>query len=197
MNFDSNRSSWETGKQQTAPTSSQNPAPVPAGARPSSAPAVAPARAGSSPQERRRHPRFKCEGNLELKTGGSTIRTWATFTDLGSAGCYVEMMTTFPGGHQDELQLGMNGFLVNGTAVVRATHAFLGMGIEFTNLSQNAREQLDAMLASLASGRLLSVPPSCEEGYPCLPLRKRWRSLTRSNSFLKPSPGSAPTRSAC
>jgi hypothetical protein len=121
--------------------------------------ATAPARVGSAPQERRRHPRFKCEGNLELKTDGSTIRTWATFTDLSTAGCYVEMMTTFPAGTRMELQLGMNGFLVNGAAVVRATYPFLGMGIEFTNLSHDAREQLDAMLASLAAGRLLSLPP--------------------------------------
>ena len=62
-----------------------------------------------------------------------------------------------------ELQLGMNGLPVNGTAVVRATYPFLGMGIEFTNLSQNAREQLDAMIASLASGRLLSVPPATKK----------------------------------
>jgi hypothetical protein len=58
-----------------------------------------------------------------------------------------------------ELQLGMNGFLVNGAAVVRATYPFLGMAIEFTNLSQNAREQLESMISSLSSGRLLSVPP--------------------------------------
>jgi len=61
------------------------------------------------------------------------------------------MMTTFPVGTKMELQLGMNGFLVNGKAVVRATYPFLGMGIEFTELSQNAREQLDSMVASLNS----------------------------------------------
>jgi len=114
--------------------------------------------AGSYPQEKRRHPRFKCEGNLELKTDGSTIRTWATFTDISTAGCYIEMMTTFPVGTKMDLQLGMLGFLVNGTAIVRASYPFLGMGIEFMNLSQNAREQLDAMIASLAAGTLLSAP---------------------------------------
>jgi hypothetical protein len=73
------------------------------------------------------------------------------------------MMTTFPVGTKMELQLGMRGFLVNGAAIVRATYSFLGMGIEFTNLSQNAREQLDAMIASLAAGRLVSVPPAAKK----------------------------------
>ena len=86
--------------------------------------AAAPARANTSAQEQRRHPRFKCEGNLELKTDGGTIRTWATFTDISTTGCYVEMMTTFPVGTKMELQLGMNGFLVVGTAIVRATYPF-------------------------------------------------------------------------
>lgn len=121
--------------------------------------AAARAPSGTSPQERRRHQRFACEGNLELKTDGSTIRTWASFTDISPAGCYVEMMTTFPVGTKMEIQLGMNGFLVSGAALVRASYPFLGMGIEFTNLSQNAREQLDAMIASLAATRLRSIPP--------------------------------------
>jgi len=141
MSFESSRNSRDTSARK----------PV------TSATAAAPARSGSHPQEKRKHPRFKCEGNLELKTDGSTIRTWATFTDISTAGCYIEMMTTFPVDTKMELQLGMNGFLVKGTAIVRATYPFLGMGIEFTSLSQNAREQLDAMIASLTARRL-SVP---------------------------------------
>jgi hypothetical protein len=124
--------------------------------------AAAPARSEPHPQEKRKHSRFKCEGNLELKTDGSTIRTWATFTDISTAGCYIEMMTTFPVDTKMELQLGMNGFLVNGAAIVRATYPFLGMGIEFTSLSQNAREQVDAMIASLTARRL-SVPAATKK----------------------------------
>ncbi len=105
-------------------------------------------------QEKRRYPRFKCEGALELKTDGSTIRTWATFTDLSVAGCYVELMTTFPVGTKMQLQLGMNGFLVQGAAIVRATYPFLGMGIEFTELTDTAREQLQAMVASLTNAAM-------------------------------------------
>ena len=111
--------------------------------------AAAPAFISTLEREKRSSPRFKCEGNMELKTEGSTIQTWATFTDVSVTGCYVEMMTTFPVGTKVELQLGMNGYLVSGKAVVRVTYPFLGMGIEFTDLSPNAREQLVAMVASL------------------------------------------------
>ena len=141
----------------------------------------------ASPQERRRHQRFKCEGNLELKTDGSTIRTWAAFTDISTAGCYVEMMTTFPVGTKMEIQLGMNGFLVSGAAVVRATYPFLGMGIEFVNLSQNAREQLDAMLASLAASRLHSVAPA-EKRFNLPPISDPMAILDSLERFFESKP---------
>ena len=132
--------------------------------------AAAPAFISTLEREKRRTPRFKCEGNMELKTEGSTIRTWATFTDVSVTGCYVEMMTTFPVDTKVELQLGMNGYLVSGKAVVRVTYPFLGMGIEFTELSRNAREQLVAMVASL--NRFPGRPPETEtkKGLPLPPI---------------------------
>ncbi len=176
MSFDPNRSSCKTpGKPQPPPAANEgarvdparipqrNTGPTATGTQSSSATAAAQAPVDPFPEEKRRHPRFKCEGNLELKTDGSTIRTWATFTDISTAGCYIEMMTTFPVGTRMDLQLGMNGFLVNGAAIVRATYPFLGMGIEFTNLSQNSQEQLDAMIASLTAGRLLRVTPAAKK----------------------------------
>ena len=50
----------------------------------------------------------------------------------------------------------MNGFLVNGVgvAVVRVTYPFLGMGIEFVDLSPNSRQQLEGMISSLTASKL-------------------------------------------
>jgi len=101
-------------------------------------------------KEKRRYPRFKCEGSLELKTDGASLHTWATFTDVSASGCYVEIMTTFPVGTVMHLRLGMHGFLVETNAVVRATYPFLGMGIQFTDISDDDFEQLRLMLDSLA-----------------------------------------------
>ena len=61
----------------------------------------------------------------------------------------VELLDHLAYGTEMDLQLGMNGFLVDGRAIVRATYPFLGMGIEFTDLSPNAQEQLNSMVASL------------------------------------------------
>ena len=125
-------------------------------------------------QEKRRNPRFKCEGSMELKTEGSTIHTWATFTDVSTSGCYVEIMTTFPVGTIMDLRLGMHGIMVQTRAVVRVTYPFLGMGIEFTDIAATDRELLDQMLASLAGAfaqrlqmpepRSLQLPPITEPG---------------------------------
>ena len=105
MNFDSNSGSWEAGKQH-APRSSQTQVSGPAGLRPWSAAAAAPARTGSYAEEKRRYPRFKCEGKPGTQERRQHHRTWATFTDVSTAGCYVAMMTTFPVGTKMELQLG-------------------------------------------------------------------------------------------
>ena len=38
-------------------------------------------------EERRRSPRYKCEGSAEFQEGGTDVRTWGTFTDLSLNGC--------------------------------------------------------------------------------------------------------------
>ncbi len=54
---------------------------------------------GSSPStEKRRHPRYKCEGSAELRQEGLDLRTWATFTDISMHGCYVEVTAAHPVG---------------------------------------------------------------------------------------------------
>jgi hypothetical protein len=145
----------------------------------SSGKAAAAAPATTFSRESRRYPRFKCEGNMELKTERSTIRTWATFTDISITGCYVEMMTTFPVGTKREMQLGMNGFLVNVEASVRVTYPFLGMGIEFSELPHHDREQLEAMLASLNVSSLTRACVPAESTVNLPSISEPGRSLTR------------------
>ncbi len=166
MSLESNKNfrGWAGGKPADTrpPTATNSPARPSTGSSYATAPAFA--------RENRRSPRFKCEGNLELKSEGSTIRTWATFTDISASGCYVEMMTTFPVGSKLDVQLGMNGLLVNTTAIVRTTYPFLGMGIEFSEMSQNDRAHLDSMLASLAGSSLIraNVSPKKNVGLPSI-----------------------------
>jgi PilZ domain len=175
MSLESNRSLGETAR-------TQAPAPPlpPKGTRTS---AASPEIVSFFPGEKRRYPRFKWEGNLELKTEGSTIRSWATLTDISTTGCYIEIMTTFAIGTKVEVRLGMNGFLLNGAGIVRATYPFLGMGIEFTNLSQNSREQLDAMIASVTAKRAQTPPAQKKMMLP--PISEPMSALNALEQFFE------------
>lgn len=176
-----------------------------AGARPAiapdpfftGAPHAASIESGANVKEKRSNPRFKCEGSMELKTEGSTIHTWATFTDVSLSGCYVEIMTTFPVGTVMDLRLGMHGFMVETRAVVRVTYPFLGMGIEFTDIAPNDRKRLDKMLASLAGAftqrlqmpepKSLQLPPITEPRAVIEALAKFFgeKSTLNSDEFIR------------
>ena len=110
--------------------------------------------------DRRRHPRYKCNGSVEFRTEGSNVRTWATFTDLSRSGCYVEMMSTSPPGTKLDLVLELNGIRVRTTGLVKVTYPFLGMGIEFVAIPEEDVPRLEKMLRSAAqtSGELRSLP---------------------------------------
>ncbi len=111
-----------------------------------------------SPQERRRSPRYKCEGSAQFRAEGSDVKTWGTFTDLSLNGCYVEMTATFPVGGMVDLLLELNGIRVNVRGEVRVSYPCLGMGIAFREMSTEDRARLLAMVQSLSG--------------PALPVRK-------------------------
>lgn len=71
--------------------------------------------------ERRRSPRYKCEGSAEFRVGGTNVRTWGTFTDLSLNGCYVEMTATFPVGAMVDLGLELNGLRAEVRGEVRVS----------------------------------------------------------------------------
>jgi hypothetical protein len=62
-----------------------------------------------TPNERRRNPRYQCEGSAEFRADGSDVRTWGTFTDLSVSGCYIELTATYPVGAIVNLALELNG----------------------------------------------------------------------------------------
>jgi hypothetical protein len=49
-------------------------------------------------EEKRRSPRFKCEGGAELRAESGDVRIWAAFQDVSLHGCYVEAQATYPVG---------------------------------------------------------------------------------------------------
>jgi len=128
--------------------------PVPAPApTPVSSQAAAASRTFVSPSfmERRKTPRLRCSGSLELRAEGTDVRIWGTLTDVGLHGCYVEMNTTFPIGTKVDLVLKAMSIRVETLGIIRATYPFLGMGMSFSDTKPEQQQHLQQLLSALRS----------------------------------------------
>ena len=101
--------------------------------------------------ERRKTPRLRCSGSLELRAEGTDVRIWGTLTDVGLHGCYVEMNTTFPIGTKVDLVLKSMSIRVETPGIIRATYPFLGMGMSFANTKPEQQQHLQQLLSALRS----------------------------------------------
>ncbi len=108
--------------------------------------------------EKRRSPRYKCEGSVELREEGCDVRTWAAFTDVSVHGCYVEAQATYPAGTMLHLKLEAHGFRVESKGTVRVSYPYLGMGIAFVDISEADLDQLKRLLASLSHHAVVMGP---------------------------------------
>jgi len=149
-------------KASAGPNGSGQEGPVAGGS--AAAPAVAGAIGSATPQtqfagaERRRSPRFKCEGSVELREEGCDVRTWATFTDVSLHGCYVEAQATYPVGTMLQMKLELNGFKVETKGEVRVNYPYLGMGIAFKEMFDENRARVKDLLASIARPSVVMGP---------------------------------------
>jgi hypothetical protein len=112
--------------------------------------------------ERRRSPRYRCQGSAHLRELESGASTWATFTDISLHGCYVETAATYRIGTAIALTIDVNGFRVESRGEVRVAYPNLGMGIFFTTMSDEDRERLRELLKSLSQPSVIlsgGAPP--------------------------------------
>jgi hypothetical protein len=126
---------------------------------PQSAAAAAPARYSPSAgdagdqfkgAEKRRSPRYRCEGSAELREEGCDVRTWATFSDISLHGCYVEAQATYPANTILHMKLEANGVRVETKGNVRVSYPYLGMGIAFVDMSEENLAFLRTLLATVS-----------------------------------------------
>jgi len=108
--------------------------------------------------EKRRSPRYKCEGSVEMQEEGCDVRTWASFTDISLHGCYVEAQATYPIGTALHMKLEANGFKVETKGTVRVNYPYLGMGIAFVDMSAENRAQLKDLLGSISRPSVIIGP---------------------------------------
>jgi len=126
-------------------------------------PAATPGKTPSSQRERRRSPRFRCNGSVSLTPDASQVRMWGTLTDISLRGCYVEMSSTLPVDTKVELVLDTSGIRIRAKGIVRISYPGLGMGILLTELAPEQREFLDQLLATLVQAAPAATPQLVQE----------------------------------
>jgi hypothetical protein len=120
----------------------------------------------SAHRDKRKSPRYSCNGSARLQSAGSSSSSWATFTDISMHGCYIESSAPYSVGTILQLKLEAANFRVESEGEVRVAYPGLGMGISFTKMSESDRGQLRDLLSSisprsklLATGTGRQTPP--------------------------------------
>ena len=107
---------------------------------------------------KRRSPRYKCEGSVQIREEGKEVHTWASFTDISLHGCYVEAQATYPAGTVLHLKLDANDIRVETMGKVRVNYPYLGMGIAFVDMSEENIARLRLMLSNITRGTVIMGP---------------------------------------
>ena len=99
--------------------------------------------------ERRRYPRYGFQSDIELLTASTVLRAFVT--DISLCGMFVIVNTPFLIGTRftGRMLLDPPLFL---PSVVRRVIPNRGMGVNFEDISADARERLEKLVASLAVG---------------------------------------------
>ena len=97
--------------------------------------------------DRRQYRRYAVEGSAEIYMKGSQTRTWGPLTDISGSGCYVEMYVPYSAGTELQIAVEVGDTKIAAEGIVRVVYPGLGIGIEFTNISDEHRLRLNAMLA--------------------------------------------------
>lgn len=134
--------------------------------------------------EKRRSPRYKCEGSAELREDGCDVRTWATFTDVGLHGCYVEAQATYPAGAGLHMKMEVSGIRFETKGKVRVSYPYLGMGIAFQEMSDENLVRLKHLLASLSRPGII-VGPGANAPHPTTGPMEGLPSITNSDDAMR------------
>jgi hypothetical protein len=99
--------------------------------------------------ERRRSPRKKAALQAELLLQGRTIPTRVSTTDLSLNGCYIENMYTLPIGARLNIGLWIQEEKLKISGMVKTCDPVFGNGIQFLEMSEQDRDQLEKYLDAL------------------------------------------------
>ena len=105
-------------------------------------------------KDRRTSSRLKCTNSAEVYPSGETAPIRTRTADLSMGGCFLEMPNPLPKGTQIRIALWVKEFkLWTNGEVVTSTPGF-GIGVKFTQISEQDKNQLKHFLESLVRIRL-------------------------------------------
>lgn len=116
--------------------------------------AVAPEGSGVAQvgDNRRRHPRFHCGGEAEVRSLASGARASGKIANLSVGGCLIQLRDCdcFRKGEAVEMTFCVRQLPVRVQGAVRQIHPSEAIGLEFTLLSERGRRQLTELIGELA-----------------------------------------------
>ena len=106
---------------------------------------------GASGTERRRYPRYNCNGKILLTKGGTSASMSAKLTDIGLGGCYAETFSPLPLDTAVAFVIQADALEIRGRGMVRTAHPSVGNGIAFTEMAAEDWQRLNRLLDRVAS----------------------------------------------
>ena len=100
--------------------------------------------------ERRRYTRYKMAVQIELRPEGTGFPIRLQTSDLSCGGCYLEMAFTLEVGRRVEIVMWIGDKKLVAKGMVVSCHPQFGNGIEFTEISNEQRDQLEEFLIRAA-----------------------------------------------
>jgi PilZ domain len=109
------------------------------------------AETAAASDERRKRPRFLCEGIGEVIVLGGALRFTGQIHDLSATGCRVvtEVMFSLERGTQVEMAMVVNKVHFRVAGGVRSNHRARGVGLEFMNVSTRCARLIQDLIAEL------------------------------------------------
>jgi hypothetical protein len=110
---------------------------------------------------RRLYERHSCNGKIELRKDGSTHPLWGVLNDISLTGCYVETIDPFPKSTHASMIINVLGREIHARGEVRVSHAMVGMGLAFSELTLTDRTRIQEVVDEL-SGKVQPEPAAAE-----------------------------------
>ena len=102
-------------------------------------------------QDRRHHPRYTVQVQIEIRKEGSDVPMRLATTDLSRGGCYIQMLIPLSVGNHVQATLWLDEYPLVIRGLVVTCHPQFGNGIMFVDFEGHGEQLLKRYLDAVAS----------------------------------------------